>query len=245
MKVIGIIPARFNSTRFPGKPLINIKGKTMIERVYKGALKANHLDDLIIATDDKRIYDHARDFGAKVVMTDTNLPSGTDRVWAAYSHLKLNYDLILNIQGDEPLIDASHIDAVIEIFEKRKNAQIGTLAKIIDNKDEVSDPNKVKVVFNKDNKALYFSRSPIPFLKNNSKDISYYKHIGIYGYKVSTLNKIASLNHSTLELTEELEQLRWLDNDLNIHLEITNTETPSVDCPEDLENLLLHYESRL
>ena len=120
MKVIGIIPARFNSTRFPGKPLINIKGKTMIERVYKGALKANHLDDLIIATDDKRIYDHARDFGAKVVMTDTNLPSGTDRVWAAYSHLKLNYDLILNIQGDEPLIDANHIDAVIEIFEKEK-----------------------------------------------------------------------------------------------------------------------------
>ena len=245
MKVIGIIPARYNSTRFPGKPLVDIKGKTMIRRVYEGAIKAKHLDDLVVTTDDQRIYDHVIDFGGKAIMTDESIPSGTDRVWQAYHQLKKSYDVVLNIQGDEPLINVEHIDLLIGIFEKRKNAQIGTLAKPMQLKKDIKDPNKVKVVFSSDQKALYFSRSPIPFERDKKANPGYFQHIGIYGFKSSVLDRISKLESSPLELTEQLEQLRWLENDMNIHLEITNIETPSVDCPKDLENLIKNYGSSL
>ncbi len=156
MKVIGIIPARYNSTRFPGKPLVDIKGKTMIRRVYEGAIKAKHLDDLVVTTDDQRIYDHVIDFGGKAIITDESIPSGTDRVWQAYHQLKKSYDVVLNIQGDEPLINVEHIDLLIGIFEKRKNAQIGTLAKPMQLKKDIEDPNKVKVVFLQTKKLYTF-----------------------------------------------------------------------------------------
>ena len=229
-----VIPARYSSSRFPGKPLALIKGKPMIIHVYERAKNAKLASKVIIATDDMRIFNTAKEFNADVRMTDSNLKSGTDRVYEVAKNFK--YEIIVNVQGDEPLIEPEVIDNAIKVLKDSKNADISTAAKAINNPKEISDPNVVKVVFNRSHYALYFSRSPIPFCreKNNCK---HFKHIGIYCFKRSALEKFVSLPESELENYEKLEQLRALDNDMKIKIFFTDYESFGVDTPEDLEKL--------
>jgi 3-deoxy-manno-octulosonate cytidylyltransferase (CMP-KDO synthetase) len=236
---IGIIPARFASTRFPGKPLALIQNKQMIQHVYERSKEAD-LDDLFVATDDERIKEAVENFGGKVLMTSSKHASGTDRCAEAANILHLDKnDIIINIQGDEPFIRKEEINLLINLFDQ-PDIQIATLAKPIVNEDELNNPNKVKVVFSKSNKALYFSRSVIPYLSTlNFKFLNSnsHKHIGIYAYRNETLQQIAQLPLSVLEETEKLEQLRWLENDFSIHVAICHYESVAIDTPEDLEQL--------
>ena len=237
MKVVGIIPARYASTRFPGKPLALIKGKPMIQRVYEQALKSK-LDAVVIATDDVRIADAVMDFGGQYVMTSPNHRSGTDRCCEALDLLKTKYDAVVNIQGDEPFIDPEQINLLVDLIS-REDTQLASLAKRIEDEDGLFSPNAVKVVMDKEGKALYFSRNPIPFMRNLEstewlKKGVFYRHIGIYAYKAETLRKVAQLQPSPLELAESLEQLRWLENGLPIHMAVTASENISIDTPEDL-----------
>ena len=259
MKVLGIIPARYNSTRFPGKPLVDIKGKTMIQRVYEQARKAKSLAQVIVATDDLRIFNHVKSFGGEALMTATEHQSGTDRCAEVATMMNLNmmmqshevtqkyafdakralpFDAVVNIQGDEPFIDPEQIEKVIEILRGGIFA-IATLAKSIDNQEDILNPNIVKAVFAADGRALYFSRSPIPNLRNSSPDEwakqgEIFKHIGLYAYKMQTLQEIARLPQSRLEQLESLEQLRWLENGYAIGVGKTDLETIGIDTPEDL-----------
>lgn len=239
--VLGVIPARYASTRFPGKPLALIGDKTMIQRVYEQCLKVKRLDKVVVATDDERIFDHILSFNGEVVMTRTDHPSGTDRCYEAFGKVSTQeneYDIIVNIQGDEPFIDPHSIEKAIALFDN-KNTRIATLAKKIESSEEITDPNVVKVVFDEQNRALYFSRSPVPFIRQLpssdwiSKSI-HYKHIGLYAYKAEVLKEIISLPVHPLEKAESLEQLRWLLNGYTIHLGITETESISIDTPGDL-----------
>ncbi len=244
MKVVGIIPARYDSTRFPGKPLASIKGKSMIQRVYKQAQQA--LAHVCVATDDKRIKDEVLAFGGIVVMTSTHHKSGTDRCAEAvvkYEHLKgIKVDVVINIQGDEPFIDPIQIKQLTNVFFK-KNIEIATLIKKITDIEVLDNKNRVKVVVDKNANALYFSRSSIPFVRNAPKSKwiekqDFYQHIGMYGYKKDTLLEICKLPKSVLELAESLEQLRWLENGYKIKTAITNIESIGIDTPDDLEKLL-------
>ena len=234
MTFIGIIPARYQSSRFPGKPLAILGGKTVIERVYTQAHKA--LEKVVVATDDERIVACVESFGGEVVMTSLNHRSGTDRVWEAYQKIAPNsedQDIIINIQGDEPFISPEQIIAVKSCFP----CQIATLAMPMTQEKEILNPNNVKVVFSETNRqALYFSRHPIPFVRNveNSQSPVYYKHIGLYAYRADILKQIASMPPSRLERLESLEQLRWLENGLSIRCALTNTATIGIDTPEDL-----------
>jgi len=244
MRFIGIIPARYSSSRFPGKPLALINGKTMIQRVYEQVIKTEILTDVIIATDDQRIENHIKDFGGKVVLTSTEHKSGTDRCFEAACKLKpiadiKEDDVIINIQGDEPYINPNQITQVINCF-KNKEVRIATLIKKINNEDELFNPNVVKCITSNNQKAIYFSRNPIPYIRN--KPIkewlnvhTFYKHIGIYAYYFSMLKTIVKLEQTSLEIAESLEQLRWLENDLSIYTEITNFESIAVDTPEDID----------
>lgn len=236
---VGIIPARFASTRFPGKPLALIFGKPMIQHVYERAVEAN-LDVVVVATDDERIKNCVEDFGGKIVITSNQHQSGTDRCAEAARTLNLTEnDLVINIQGDEPFIRKEEINLLISMFIN-KEICISTLAKQITEIDEIENINKVKVVFSKSMRALYFSRLPIPFnRKDNSKFKihNYYKHIGIYGYKNETLQQITKLEISTLEEIEKLEQLRWLENDFQIHVQVCDYESIAIDTPEDLNQI--------
>ena len=237
MNVVGIIPARYASTRFPGKPLAMIKGKPMIQRVYEQALKSR-LDAVVVATDDVRIADAVMDFGGRYVMTSPNHRSGTDRCREAMDVLEKPYDAVVNIQGDEPFIDPSQINLVIDLI-CRADTSLASLAKRIEDEDELFSPNTVKVVMDKEGKALYFSRNPIPFLRNVDREAwlqkgAFYKHIGIYAYKAAVLAQIAATEPTRLELAESLEQLRWLENGLNIHMGITQAENVSIDEPDDI-----------
>lgn len=244
MKFIGIIPARYASTRFPGKPLIDINGKTMIQRVYEQAQKSKKLATVIVATDDKRIYEHVISFGGLAVMTADSHPSGTDRCLEAAKKIDEKIDdkdVIVNIQGDEPFICPEQIDLLISCFDN-PGAEIATLIKEIKQKEELFDPNKPKVVTNINGEAVYFSRSPLPFLRGIEQDdwinqYRYYKHIGIYAYKMNILERITSLSPSALELAEALEQLRWIENGYKIKTEITELESVSIDTPEDLKKI--------
>jgi 3-deoxy-manno-octulosonate cytidylyltransferase (CMP-KDO synthetase) len=244
MRILGIIPARFESTRFPGKPLARIQGKSMIQHVYEQASKANSLTDIIVATDDHRIYKHVQSFDGKVYMTDTNHKSGTDRCNEVMQKLQnqgQNYDVIVNIQGDEPFINPAQIDQLSEEF-KLADTEIATLIKLIKDPSVLNNPNVVKVVRQNNGKALYFSRYPIPFFREqNTNDIfekvDYYKHLGIYAYKSSILSQICELNQSKLEMAESLEQLRWLENGFSIQTKLTDFESIAVDTPEDLSKL--------
>lgn len=235
-----IIPARYGSTRLPGKPLTIIHGKSMIQRVYEKVKLSKNIDDTFVATDDQRIFDEVIKFGGKAIMTDYNHISGTDRCFEASSYIKKELKIenfnIINIQGDEPFIDPDLIENINISINKDSN-KIHTAAKIIDNKYEIENPNNVKVVFDINNKALYFSRSMIPFQRENILEQKFYKHIGIYAYSFETLSKITSLNPSTLEKTECLEQLRWIYNDFNINVLITNYDSISVDTLDDLEKI--------
>lgn len=237
MKVVGIIPARYASTRFPGKPLALIKGKPMIQRVYEQALKSK-LDAVVIATDDVRIADAVMDFGGQYVMTSPNHRSGTDRCCEALDLLKTKYDAVVNIQGDEPFIDPKQIDLLVDLIV-RDDTPLASLAKRIDDADELFSPNTVKVVVNQEGNAMYFSRNPIPFMRNVDRDEwlakgRFYKHIGIYAYKADVLHQVAHMEPSALEQAESLEQLRWLENGLAIRMALSDAENISIDTPDDL-----------
>lgn len=237
MKIVGIIPARYASTRFPGKPLALIKGKPMIQRVYEQALKSK-LDAVVIATDDVRIADAVMDFGGQYVMTSPNHRSGTDRCCEALDLLKTKYDAVVNIQGDEPFIDPKQIDLLVDLIV-RDDTPLASLAKRIDDEDELFSPNAVKVVVNQEGNAMYFSRSPIPFMRNVDRDEwlakgRFYKHIGIYAYKADVLHQVARMEPSALEQAESLEQLRWLENGLAIRMALSDAENISIDTPDDL-----------
>ena len=240
MKILGVIPARFASTRFPGKPLVMIGDKTMIERVYNQTKNSKKLDDVVVATDDDRIYKHVLDFGGKVIMTAENHQSGTDRC----AEVALNYpdaDVIINIQGDEPFIDSDQIDLLCTCFENSET-QIATLIRPITDHAILGSVNSPKVVINAKNEALYFSRSVIPFLRNHTEEnwltyFPFYQHIGIYGYRKEILKAISNLKPSPLELAENLEQLRWLENGYKIRTSISDHISIAIDTPEDLKNI--------
>jgi 3-deoxy-manno-octulosonate cytidylyltransferase (CMP-KDO synthetase) len=237
--ILGIIPARYASTRFPGKPLVIIDGKPMIQRVYEQALKSD-LDAIVVATDDVRIADAVSSFGGNVVMTSENHPSGTDRCAEALVNFEGDWKAVVNIQGDEPYIQPSQINAIASLL--KNGAPIATLVKKIDNTEELTNINSPKVVLSNTGDALYFSRQPIPYLKGI--DISewlkhgiYYKHIGIYGYQSEVLPELTQLKQGILEMSESLEQLRWLENGYSIMTAETTENTVAIDTPEDLSRL--------
>ena len=238
MDFIGIIPARYQSTRFPGKPLVDLAGKPMIMRTYEQVIKVQTFVSVIVATDDKRIYQTVRLSGGNAVMTAKAHTSGTERCAEAFSSLdyKEKNTVVVNIQGDEPFIQPEQIAEVLRCFEN-PNTQIATLIKKIKSKEMLQNPNVVKVVINNTGKALYFSRSPIPFLRNRSfEDGFFYKHIGIYAYKAQVLNEIVQLPASSLEKAEYLEQLRWLQSGYDIQtIETQYNDTVGIDTPQDLE----------
>ena len=248
MKVIGIIPSRYASTRFPSKPLQMIKGKTMIQRVWEQAWKSK-LDAVVVATDDIRIADEVLKFGGQYVMTDPNHRSGTDRCREALYMVEDQYDAVVNIQGDEPFIDPAQINQVIELIG-RDDTRLASLAKRIEDEDELFSPNVVKVVMDKQGNALYFSRNPIPFIRNLDHDKwlqngEFYKHIGLYAYKTETLCQIAEMQSTKLEMAESLEQLRWLENGLCIRMGITQLESLSIDTQEDYEKAMQFAQNQL
>jgi 3-deoxy-manno-octulosonate cytidylyltransferase (CMP-KDO synthetase) len=240
MKFLGIIPARYASTRFPAKPLANLGGKMVIQRVYEQVTSV--LNDAIVATDDVRIADAVNAFGGKVVMTSTSHKSGTDRCFEAYTKTPGDFDVIINIQGDEPFIQPVQLRAIMDCF-KDPQTQIATLVKPFipsDGYDALENVNSPKVVVNKNMQALYFSRSIIPYFRNKDRKDwlaghTYYKHIGLYAYRAEVLREITSLPQSPLEITESLEQLRWLENGYVIKVGISEVETIGIDTPEDLE----------
>lgn len=232
MKVVGIIPSRYGSTRFPGKPLVDILGKSMIQRVFEQCIKCNKLTDVIVATDDERIYNHVIEFGGKAMMTSGKHETGTERCNEIAQNLKEKFDVIVNIQGDEPFINSLQIDEIIQLFDDPRT-QIGTLGKKIDDMAIVGDENTPKALFDKEGNALNFCRKISSFPIENT----YYKHIGIYAYKKDVLEKICQLPRSKNEIRERLEQLRWLDNNYTIKVGITNFQTLSIDTPEDIEKI--------
>lgn len=238
MKVLGIIPSRFASTRFPGKPLALIQGISMIERVYKQAMQSKKMQKVIVATDDHRIYDHVTGFGGNVIMTSTDHASGTDRCAEVLSKQTIAYDAVINIQGDEPFIQPQQIDLLISCFEDSE-VEIATLVKKISLTGELINTNTPKVVLSQNGDALYFSRQAIPFKKGVAMDHwleheTYFKHIGIYGYQTAILSAITLLPQGQLEKSESLEQLRWLEHGYRIRTKITDLETLAIDTPEDL-----------
>jgi 3-deoxy-manno-octulosonate cytidylyltransferase (CMP-KDO synthetase) len=231
MKVAGIIPARFASARLPGKPLILIKGKPMIQRVYEQSVKSKLIDKVVVATDDKDIFKCVKNFGGEVIMTSSKRASGTDRICEAAE--KINYDIIVNIQGDEPFIDPKDIDMAIKPLIDDKKINVSTLAYKFKDEKELADVNKVKVVFDKNNFALYFSRNIIPY-NTGANNINYYKHIGLYVYRKTLLLKFSRMKKSYLENAEKLEQLRILENGEKIKVVITKKDSMSVDTLEDV-----------
>lgn len=243
-KVYGIIPTRYSSTRFPGKPLVEIKGKSMVQRVYEQSCQCEKLHAVIVATDDERIFDHVSSFGGRVVMTSVDHISGTSRLGEVIQIIEgidLQNDIVVNIQGDEPFIDPLQIDLVLDVFSNPE-VQIGTLISKIVNPDDLFNPNVVKVIVDKARKALLFSRSAIPFVRgrNNNdwlENGSFYRHIGLYAYKANVLNKLIELPESEIEKLESLEQLRWLYNGYSIFTSESDIETIGIDTPEDLLKL--------
>jgi 3-deoxy-manno-octulosonate cytidylyltransferase (CMP-KDO synthetase) len=239
--IIGIIPARFASTRFPGKPLINIRGKSMIQRVYEQSAKSKSLNRLIVATDDLRIFDHVINFGGEAAMTKSDHASGTDRCFEALSRFYDSFEYIVNIQGDEPFIKPEQIDELSDAL--REDVEIATQMIAVKNEKELFDAGEAKIVLDVNNNALYFSRSAIPYLRNVRKEDwhlhhQFYRQVGMYAYRKDILAKIAQLPVSPLEQTESLEQLRWLQNGYRIKCVPTSYESHCVDVPEDVERIL-------
>jgi 3-deoxy-manno-octulosonate cytidylyltransferase (CMP-KDO synthetase) len=245
MKIIGIIPARYASTRFPGKPLTEINGKSMIRRVFEQASKASSLNKVVVATDDERIYNHVTGFGGFAVYTSSNHQTGTDRCAEVLEKTNGEFNAVINIQGDEPYINPEQINQVAELFND-SNTQLGTLIKQLKDESELKSNTIIKVVKNNRNEAIYFSRNIIPYLRNQNDSISlinqfrYFKHIGIYGYRTDILAEITKLKQSDLELAESLEQLRWLENGYKIKLAETNYDSHSVDIPDDIKKFEGH-----
>jgi 3-deoxy-manno-octulosonate cytidylyltransferase (CMP-KDO synthetase) len=241
LKAAGVIPARYASTRFSGKPLADICGKSMILRVVEQAEKCRNLTEVIVATDDKRIFEHLLQFGKKVVMTSPEARTGTDRCFEAAG--KAGYDIIVNIQGDEPLLDPATVDKLVEALNENKEAVCSTPVKKITDLTEIDNPNVVKAVFDIRKKALYFSRSRIPFNRNECE--FYYKHIGIYAFRTEYLKTFVGSESTSLELTESLEQLRVLETGNSIQCVTVESETIGVDTPSDLEKVKSLIEKKL
>lgn len=243
MKFIAIIPARYASTRFPGKPLADMKGKPMIQRVYEQVKKA--IDEVWVATDDFRIFEAVEAFGGKAVMTSPDHRSGTDRIQEAYSKIGKEFDVIINVQGDEPFIQPQQIEVLKNCFDS-KDVELATLVKPFrkeDGFDVLFNANSPKVIINKKDEAIYFSRSIIPYIRDVhhtewlDKHV-FYKHIGMYAYRTDILNEITKLPPSSLEKAESLEQLRWIENGYRIRVGYTTLETIGIDTPEDMERAL-------
>ncbi len=243
MKFIAIIPARYASTRFPGKPLADMGGKPMIQRVYEQVKRAVH--DVWVATDDSRIFETVKAFGGKAVMTSTDHRSGTDRIQEAYSKIGEDFDVVINVQGDEPFIQPEQIESLKECFNS-KDVELATLVKPFkkeDGFDVLFNPNSPKVVINKKSEAIYFSRSIVPYIRDAHHTEwldkhTFYKHIGMYAYRVDVLKEITQLPQSLLEKAESLEQLRWIENGYRIRVGYTDVETIGIDTPEDMERAI-------
>ena len=239
--IIGIIPARYASTRFPGKPLIDIQGKSMIQRVYEQASKSKMLDKVVVATDDARIKQHVEAFGGEVVMTREDHPSGTDRCWDALQQVAGEYKYVINIQGDEPFIDPQQIDSLALTLDG--STELATQMIPVDSHEILFDMGEVKIVLNEDMEALYFSRMVIPFIKGVDqsewhKHHNYYRHVGMYAYRTDVLEAVTKLSVSSLEKAESLEQLRWLEKGFRIKCAVTTFDSHCIDTPEDIEKVL-------
>ncbi|HTX34414.1 MAG TPA: 3-deoxy-manno-octulosonate cytidylyltransferase [Bryobacteraceae bacterium] len=241
-KILGVVPARFASSRFPGKVLAPISSKSMLQHVFERASLARYLTSTIIATDDQRVYDAARGFGAPVRMTRSDHPSGTDRVAEVASAESAS--IVVNIQGDEPLIDPDAIDAAILPLIHDSEVAMATLKKRIEDPREIGDPNVVKVVTNRAGDAIYFSRCPIPFVRDPAAPGMHFKHIGLYVYRRDFLLSYSSLPIGPLERAERLEQLRALENGHPIRVVETEYESVGVDTPEDLARVARLFEAR-
>lgn len=243
MRILGIIPARYASTRFPAKALALIKGKPMVEMVLQQCKKSVLLSDVVVATDHQEIYNTVIKAGGKAVMTKDSHPSGTDRCAEVIEKLQENFDFVINIQGDEPFIKPEQIDLLAGALEKE--TEIATLIKKIEDKETLFNPNTPKVIFNEEKNAIYFSRNTIPYLRNFPQEEwilkhTFYKHIGIYAYRTDILNSITKLQVGKLESAESLEQLRWLENGYKIKVCITEFDSHGIDTPEDLKKILEH-----
>ena len=240
LKYIVLIPARYASTRFPAKPLALLGGKPVIQRVYEQVAKV--VSSVAVATDDERIANAVESFGGRAIMTSPDHQSGTDRCWEAYQKVGEEFDVVINVQGDEPFIAKSQLRAIMECFED-ENTDIATLVKPFSEADGIEaleNPNSPKVVLDKQSRAIYFSRSVIPYLRGVEREDwlkthTFYKHIGMYAFRSEVLREITSLPQSPLELSEKLEQLRWLENGYKIGVGISDVETVGIDTPEDLE----------
>lgn len=237
MKFIGIIPARYASTRFPGKPLALLGGKPVIQHVYEKV--AAVLEAAYVATDDERIYDAVKSFGGQVVMTRTDHKSGTDRIEEAIEKIGGEWDVVVNVQGDEPFVAKSQLDTICHCFDN-PTTQIATLGKPFESMEAVQNPNSPKIVVDNMGFAMYFSRSVIPYVRGKEKSswLTHYpflKHLGIYAYRKNVLRQITKLPQSSLEIAESLEQLRWLQNGFKIKVGTTDVETVGIDTPQDLE----------
>ena len=238
MKVICIIPSRYHSTRFVGKPLADLCGKPMIQHVYERARKSRSLDRLVVATDDDRIDQRVRDFGGESLKTSPLHPSGTDRVAEAARVLKVQEtDLIVNIQGDQPLFEPGMVDEIVNPFREDPHLMMGALVYPIRTREELTNPSVVKVVFDKQGFALYFSRSPLPYVIASSPAPRYFKHIGPYAYRMGFLARFTQMERGELERAESLEQLRALENGYKIKIVETQFDSQEVDTPEDLEKV--------
>jgi 3-deoxy-manno-octulosonate cytidylyltransferase (CMP-KDO synthetase) len=240
MKVLGVIPARYSSSRFPGKPLIDLNGKSMIQRVYEGAIKSTKIEKVIVATDDQRIVDEVLRFGGEVMLTSIDHTTGTDRC-GEVAKKSPDFDVVINIQGDEPLVDYRQLDALVQAFEN-ESVSIATLGIKDVTLEDINNTNRIKIVVNHDNKAMYFSRSAVPNFANAKGNplaiYPYLRHIGLYAFRVKTLFEIIELAPTKIETIESLEQLRWLYYGYTIQIIETDIETPNIDVPADVEKVL-------
>jgi 3-deoxy-manno-octulosonate cytidylyltransferase (CMP-KDO synthetase) len=239
--ILGIIPARYASTRFPGKPLAMIEGKSMIRRVYEQATQAKTIDKLVVATDDESIAAHVLEFGGEVVMTNSEHPSGTDRCYEAFKKVAGDFNYVINIQGDEPFLDPKQIDELGAVCKGQ--TELATQMIRVDNSAFLFDQGEVKIVLNHENEALYFSRMVIPFVKGKPEaewhlHHNYYRHVGMYAYRRDVLQAITKLPVSALEKAESLEQLRWLEAGFKIKCVETQFDSHCIDTPEDIERVL-------
>ena len=241
MRILGVSPSRYASTRFPGKSLVDIMGQPMVWRVYEQSMKATCFQKIVVATDDHRIYSAIEERGGNVVMTSENHRNGTERCVEALVKIGEDYDYVVNIQGDEPFIQADPLEELCELLDGK--VQLATLVSQIENQKSLINPGVMKVIFDKSHNAIYFSRQAIPYIRDTEKDkwsgaFTYYKHVCIYAYRSDVLQEVAALEMTPLERAESLEQLRWIEHGYKIKIGITNYDSVSIDTPEDLERAL-------
>lgn len=247
MKLLGVIPARYDSSRFPGKCLVDIQGKSMVRHVYERAVLSKSLDKVIVATDDQRIFDEIESNGGNAIMTSVKHRNGTERCSEVIDKVDESYDYVVNIQGDEPFINPEQIDILVSCLDG--DTELGTLVKHETDISVLESPTEMKVVLNKNMEAMYFSRSVIPFVRDSKKSDwakthKFYLHVGIYAYRTDVLKKIVKLTPGELEMTELLEQLRWLENGFKIKVALTTHESFMIDTPEDLKAALQHFSRK-